>query len=511
MKRWIALVVLFALAAPVAAQEVDPDLLAKAQTYDEQAQLRHVPAYGGFVQNVYTDTNYTDILFYRGQGDSTMWTGTYAVTQAFRYAASGDPAAKANAVAAIQALRDHVRVTQTTGYVGRYVGPLADEAFWLDVFQLDEFRVGEGLWIGTFWLSNSSSDQYVGFFHAMGVVFDLVDDPATRLLIRNLVQEVVDKLRNSFWLILDEDGLPTTAAPQISGGEKIAIALIAAHVIDTPEYWALYDDVYEEQKPSLAFNATGFWNRYTEYFAMNLKHQNYYNVFRLEPDLDRLQFIFDIYIDKVWRWVKDSHQVYFDYVYLTGCSRLNQCEGSFQIMDDGVASLHKFTEWPNTQIFITPPPAEVDPVSQWLVDFQAGLPAFIQDLLGFEIQAADAYDLDNRCRVEYMWQRSPYMMSCGPIPVGWPEHMLPGADYLMAYWMGRHLGYLSPHDLDPPGDDDDDDTTPAVDDDDDNDDTPDDDDTPSDDDTTPGPSDDDDDGAPADDDDDDDDEGGCGC
>ena len=484
--------------AATAWADVDPELLAKAQTYDQEVRTRHVPGWGGLVQNVYETPDLENVLYYRGQGDSTMWTGTYGATQAFRYAVTGEVEAKANAIAAVTTLLNHLRVTQTTGYVGRYIGSVADPAFWLDVLMLDEFRYADGVYLGNFYLSNSSSDQYVGFFHALSIIYDLVDDPPTRLVIREMVREVIDKLRESLWLILDENGLPTTAAPQIDGSEKLVFALIAAHILDTPEYWALYDRVFEAEAPSLPFNSTGFWNRYTEYFAMNLKHQNYFNLFRLEPDPERLRFYFDTYIDKVWRWVEGTHQVYFDYVYLTGCERLGLCEGSLTIMEEGVESLRLFQQWPNTQIFITPPPAEIDPVSEWLVDLQDQLPAWIGDLLDLELQAKEGYDVDNRCRQEYIWQRSPHQLSCGPVPISWPEHLLPGADYLMAYWLGRQTGYLDPHDLDAPGDDDDDDNDNDDNNDDDNDDDDNDDDDVTDDDTTG-----------ADDDDDDDDDDGC--
>ncbi len=500
----------FCFASYAYAQDVAPDLLAKAVKYDEEVQNRHVPEYGGLVQILYESENLENIVLYKGQGDSTMWTGTYGATQAFRYAATGEQQAKDNAVAVVKTLHDHMLVTQTTGYVGRYVGPLQDQIFWLDIFGLDEFRYGEGPWSGTFWLSNSSSDQYVGFFHAMSVIYDFVDDEDTRALIADMVKEVIDTLRENFWFILDERGLPTTAAPQINGGEKMAFALIAAHILDTQEYRDLYDEVYEQEKGSLPFNAIAFFNRYVEYFAMNLKHQNYYNIFRLEPDEDRLRFYFDVYMDRVRPQVAGTHQVYFDWVYLVGCARLGECEDSESIMEDGVTSLGKFTEWPNNEIHIDPglPPGGIDPISQFFVDIAEGLPDWLVDLAGldFELQAKGGYDLDKRCRVEYLWQRSPHKMVCGGFL---PGYIHPGADYLMAYWMGRTYNFLDPHEIEPPDDDFDDDADDDVDDDADDD---------ASDDDAWNPDDDEDDDSAADDDDDeqadsggDDDDGGCGC
>jgi hypothetical protein len=478
----------------LAAQADDPALLARAEAYDQGVRERHVPGYGGIVQVLYEDEGLQTVLMYRGQGDSTMWTSTYGASQAFRYAVTGDADAKANAIAAVQTLYDHLRVTQTTGYIGRYVGPIADPAFWLDYYNSEILRYGTGIWTGTFYLSNSSSDQYDGFFHGLSVIYDLVDDPPTRQRIKAMIQEVIDKLRASFWLILNEEGLPTTAAPQIDGSERVAFALIAAHIIDTPEYWDLYAQVYEEEKPTLALSSASFWSQYMEYFANNLRHINYYTLFTLEPDEERLQFYFDVFTERVRPWVEWTHNVYFDAVYLAACERLGQCEDSRPIMEDMVLSLQQFQDPPNTEIHIDLPPAEVDPISQRLVDLVNLLPAWLQDLIDVDLQAKDPWDIAHRCRVEYMWQRTPFALQC----YGWlPQHLLPGVDYLMAYWIARYYGYLDPHDIDPPADDDndtaDDDTADDDDDDDDNDDD--------DDDDTTGP--------PAE--SNDDDGGGCGC
>jgi hypothetical protein len=166
-------------------------------------------------------------------------------------------------------------------------------------------------------------------------------------------------------------------------------------------------------------------------------------------------------------------------------------------MNDDVKALTEFQSPPNTEIHVDPPPAEIDPFSQRLVELAASLPDWLRQYLDFQVQAKYAYEIPYRCRQEFLWQRSPFQMQC----YGWlPQHVLPGVDYLLAYWMGRYYGYLDPHDIDPPADDDNDDASPV--DDDDNDDNGDDNDL-----------------SPADDDNDDaasggagdDDSSGCGC
>ena len=421
--------------------DVDPTLLERAENYESWLREHHVPGYGGIVQVVFDSEELQNVSFYRGQGDSTMWTATYCAAESFRYAVTGEEDARQNAIAAVHTLRDHLRVTQTEGYIGRYVGPVSDPAYWLEYAGSELLKYGAGQWLGTFYLSNSSSDQYVGWWHGLAIAYDLIDDDATRQLIRDLMKEVIDKLRRSAWLILNEDGLPTTAAPMIDGAKRLVFCLIAAHVIDTPEYWDLYAEQFDQIAPTLPLTSISFFNRYTEYFANNLRNQIFYNLFRLETDPNRLAVYWDLFM-KQRRWVEWTHNVHFDFVYLNACEKMGQCEQAKEIMDDAVNSLTVFQDPPNREIHIDPPQLPVDPVSVFLTDLAEALG--LNDYFDFVYQAEDAQEIQNRCRVEYLWQRSPHLLQC----YGWlPQHVLPGVDYLVAYWMGRHYDYLEPHEI----------------------------------------------------------------
>ncbi len=432
--------VAIAFAAPVSADE-DPALLQRAIDYETWLRDHHVPGYGGIVQIMFETEDLEKVLYYRGQGDSTMWTATYCAAESFRYAVTGDEDAKQNAIAAVETLRDHLRVTQTTGYIGRYVGPVNDPAYWLEYAGSDLLEYGTGPWLGTFYLSNSSSDQYVGWWHGLALAYDFIDDAPTRALIREMVKEVIDKLRNSAWLILNEEGLPTTAAPMIDGQKRLVFCLIAAHILDTAEYWDLYAEQFEKLAPTLPLTSIAFFNRYTEYFANNLRHQIDLNLFRLDDDPERLAVYWDLF-SKQRRLVEWTHNVYFDYVYLIACEKMGQCAEAKEIMEDDLHSLTVFQDPPNREIHINCPQLPVDPVSVFLTDLAESLG--LNDLLGFAYQAEGAQEITDRCRVEYLWQRTPHHLQC----YGWlPQHVQPGVDYLIAYWMGRYYDFLEPHDI----------------------------------------------------------------
>jgi len=103
--------VAIAFAASVSADE-DPALLQRAIDYETWLRDHHVPGYGGIVQIMFETEDLEKVLYYRGQGDSTMWTATYCAAESFRYAVTGEIEAKDNAVAAVN--RDTGRIEVTT-------------------------------------------------------------------------------------------------------------------------------------------------------------------------------------------------------------------------------------------------------------------------------------------------------------------------------------------------------------------------------------------------------------
>ncbi len=425
-------------------------LLEKAMKYERNIRQRHVPGYGGIVHSVYETGNLENLFIYMAQGDSTMWTSTYLAAESFRYAVTGSKEAMENAIAAIQTLHDHKEVTGTVGYIGRYVGPI-ETPFIFDYLGSPILRYGQGQWAGTFWLGNSSSDQHIGYFFGMGIAYDLLDDEPTRELVKSDLKEVFDRLRINNWLIRDENGLPTTAAPKISGSERMAFCLIMAHIMDSEQYWDIYEKEFVAQKGAYKLNSISFFNKYTEYFAYNLRHDNYFSIFKHEPDPDRRAFFWEVFNEQIRPHVAGTHNVWFDQVYLLACDAVNDCSERQKIIDDGIKSLTDFPSWPNRDIHVDCPALPIDPISEFLVDLQELLG--LEDILGFELITKEPHEIKNRCRRGFLWQRSPNHVYCVGLL---PQHIFPGVDYLLAYWAGRYYNFIDPVELDDDDFDDDD-------------------------------------------------------
>ncbi len=493
--RWICM--LFALIVlPLAVASAD-ELEDRALLHEQWFNEYHVSPYGGSGYAYFTAPDSDEVDHY-SFGDSTIWTGTYLASESFRYAVTGDQDAKANAIRTVNALDSHLKITQVPGFIARFAGP--DEAPWNTAYtEHDRYVPGTGEWAGSFWINNTSRDQYTGWFFGMVVAYDLIDDEETRALIREDVQEVIDELRADYYWILGENGLPTDAGPQVIGIMRVCWHLIAAHILDTPEYWAQYEQVFEDQKSGLGISSFSLMNKYYQYYGLNLSHETFFNLLRLERNPVRRKFYLDIFHTHIRHLVELTHNVFFDDIYLANCERAGECRYYDETLEDVQNQLFDFQDPPVREVPLEIPDWPLDPFT---VTISALIDALnIRELIDIEPQTLDARPVKWRCPRSFMWQKTPYNIDC---PGGDGTEVYPGIDYMIAYWMGRYYNFIepgNPNEITWPPDE-------AVDDDDDADDDVDDDDTASDDDT----SDDDEQPSPdADDDEDDDDEKGCGC
>jgi hypothetical protein len=529
------LVAVFAL--PAVAEEPDPVLHAKALGYADYihdwASNGFGPSgewdsIGGVCEQEYTDDTLTELYRLRGSGDSTIWTGMYLASQALRYMATQEPAAR-DEVLRMAAYAHHVKaVTQTPGYVARFVA--LDELPWNREYEggSDAKILGEGEYEGYFWVDNTSRDQYTGWWLGLSLAYEAVDDEDMRAQIRADFKDVIDTLVSNNWRIADQYGIfDGNGAAFILPTLRLSWTLQAASVGADPDYWQLFDELWDQWAWYLWIDNFSWLNTYGQYFGLNLNHNTFLPLFRLIPDRQRFDDLWAMWTWSVRKWVDWTHNAWYDSVYLAACHRGGYCDQDEidAIAADVTNTLTVFVPAPNQARNVTPPELELDPFSVFMADLQEQYP-FIEDLFRISVRTKEPHDFENRCWSDMIWQRTPYHVSCGGTHE--PTRVGPGTDFSIAYWTAYYYGAVpgdgpfGDDDLTEPGDDDDDDddddnddndddTTPPADDDDT---TPtDDDDTPADDDDDTAPLDDDDDSAPADDDDDDDndDAGSCGC
>ena len=454
MKRllWIAVLSVL-LCAAAGGDELEDRALAYEGWFNEY----HVSPYGGTGYAYFEEPGSFEVVGY-SFSDSTIWTGTYLAAECFRYAVTGDPEAKANAIRTVHALDAHLQITQVPGFIARFAGP--DEFPWnAHYIGHDRYVAGTGEWEGSFWINNTSRDQYTGWFMGLATAYDLIDDEPTRELIRRDVRAVIDKLRADGYLIIGEDGAPTDAGPEVLPPFQLAWHLIAAHVLDEPYYWELYEERFRRHRDILSVSLFSWFNKYHQYYGFNLTHENFFGLLRLETDPVRRSLYLDVFHRQVRSLVEHTHNVFFDEIYLANCRRAGECRDYEATARDIAMQLRDFQDPPVREVPLEIPEWPLDPISVLLSDLIDELG--IRDLIDIEPQTLDPRPVRYRCPRSFMWQKSPYNLDC---PGGDGTEVYPGIDYLIAYWMGRYYGFIAPgnpggvywpeNDEPPPADDD---------------------------------------------------------
>ena len=414
-------------------------LLSKALAYSENFQEVHAPALGCSVEVQFASENDPTVVAYHDQGDSTIWTGNYVAAEAYRYAVTGDPQAKAFGLRGVECLLAMEEATGKPGFIARWVGP-AEPPFLRGDCQPEHdcHVVTEGPYAGDYWLGNTSSDQYLGWWyglsHAWSFLLDEPEDEPTRVRIRRAMARVLDTLRAESYRITDPDGTVSTAGPEILGNEAIAFHLVAAEVAGG--YFArIMPRVYLEQWVGYTVGTLYPITRWFQYFAFHLGHMGMHMMLRHETDPGLLAFHRQMHRDRLYAYVADTQQVMFDYIAFG--------EGAVdpdpRILEDDRHALLAFPPPPKRRNHPAQGPYEPDPV----VDELNAVFELLETLIGGHLprvdpQALDPFPVEERCVTGFRWQSRPYELCGGSDPL----FEYPDMDYLIAYWMGRYFGYL---------------------------------------------------------------------
>ena len=415
----------------------------KAQAYDAWHEAHHQPFYGSTVEVYFKDDERTEPIWYGGLGDSCIWTGTYLASQAFRYYVTGEAQARANVLRAQSALSGHLHVTGRPGFIARYRGPQDPVLMPADCAQQDNCHVvTEGPYAGDFWFGDTSRDQYTGWFLGMAMAYDLVDDEATRDQIRADVTEVLEELIRTGFVITDVDGRRTGPGPEVIPTYRLAWYLIGYHITGQGNFKRVVQDlIRDENRTALKVSAVSFMNRYTQEYGNNLGHQNAYDMLRLARaylnDNDT-QFLLDLFETQTHRYLRLEHNAFFNAIEMSQ-GRYEAAPGDpyeAQLLED----LTDFRPAPNSEYAVTPPEAELDPVSVFLYDLFQKYPTLEGIFGSTQVQALHAYPVFYQCFTDFLWQRNPFSIECGGVDE--PRYVSPGVDYLVAYWMAAYHKFL---------------------------------------------------------------------
>ena len=383
---------------------------------------RHLP-YGTVVDPVYatgdpTDVpNYTRVVGYNHAGDAAIWTGHYLAAEAFRYRVTGSAAARRNLQGALDGIDALASVASPTkpGPLARFYIP-RDSPFLPGIRAIEaRHRFYRGTLGGepVEWIGNTSRDQYSGVFFGLAVAHDMLDparadDAAARAQAADVVTRLLAFLLQTGGNVVMPDGRVSTtflARPD----QQLTLLQIGRHV--NPER---FGDAYARHRKRLAGAvpvpiAAECLDPHGSYYKFNLDHINLYSLTRLEAPTSS-----------------------YRKAYLRAFTILRGCTGS-----------HQNAHFDMIERALRGPDAARDAATKaylglWLRRQRRD---FAVDLSGKyaacgENRACEPVPVDERPNTDFLWQRSPFLLTAA----GRGTVATPGIDYILPYWMGRHYG-----------------------------------------------------------------------
>ena len=422
-------------------------LAEKAQHYLSICVARHVRE-PGLVEKCLLETP-GDVNTWRPRDDDNdgEYTGMYLAMESFRFAATKDPSAQANARRAFGASRFLQTVTGTSGFVARTVipsdwKPLNDpnrtytDAEWADERVADprHKRVHErwrlsadGKWL---WKGDTSSDEITGHFYGYLHFYDLAADEADKQAVREHVRRVMDYIIDCGYVLKDIDGAHTRWAvwspeklngdpdwaPErgINSVEILSFLKATYHITGEEKYQREYRNLLDEHgyrenvKRAKTFNSA--WRTHIDDELLALAFPALL-LYETDPDLKRL---YRQALDTWYEGVRRDQNPWFHYLYASLTGTAPERHDSLMFLRDAPLDLVR-----------------------WTVDNTRR-----EDLKLVRYPEIDRWQTDRLPppseRGVMRWDDNPWTAVQGD--GGHTES--DGVFWLLPYWMGRYYGYI---------------------------------------------------------------------
>jgi hypothetical protein len=414
----------------------------KAAAYQERIETKHLTPAGLVKYSIKTGQ---DDISCGDLSDGPFHTGIYLGSQALRYATTREPEAKRQVLLALNGLRLLMEVTGKRGLLARYfsrapaVAPAASPGD--PPGPPSETRRLSLAHPELVWRGDVSKDQYAGFIDGLGLSLALVDDPQVRTSVAELASAAADHLMENGMKIIDADGRRTTHGNLagkllvvpigVNALISLAIAKVAAESTGDKKYRAFYDDLRERGYPSITywahFTVLGVGNRVND----NMAYLALYPLLLLEKspailkELRRGE-------RRTWKAVREDRNAFFAFVHAAGVGDLPEELAAGQAPDrDGRArGREALFEFPDDKV-------------AWPVDLTRPgfhFPRAFLNTRKCEPRTTRGVPLYLRPRSSSFWASDPFRLT-GDLGRHGNEESA-GADYLLAYWIGRYNGFI---------------------------------------------------------------------
>jgi uncharacterized protein (TIGR03437 family) len=349
--------------------------------------------FGTLLDPIYASPTSDQIVAYTRCGDSALWTGAYLAAESFRYKVTQSADALQNVKGALAGLKALSDVTGDNRLARCLVPASSPFAAGIANEEAANTVHQNPPWI---WVDNTSRDEVVGAFFGLGVAFDLVDDPAVKAGVSDLVTLLIgfisrhqwspnDDISNTFQTRPEELQMLLQVARHVNPANTVSGPLIVLPVITGP--------LVDVQSNS-------------SYFKFNLDYMTFYHLVTLQNNGDNKGAYTTV------RNYTASHQnAFFNMVdrALNGANATRDAET--------LSLLDQWLQRPKRDI-------TVDDTSKVAV-------------CGSE--ACQPVPVPLRPPATFLWQDDPFQLKGG----GSGIIESAGVDYILPYWMARYYGVIA--------------------------------------------------------------------
>ncbi len=388
-------------------------LAEKAQVMEAELKARHW--YQGLVLPLV-------ILPPKGRADylsgnfenCSIWTGLYLAGEVWRWKATGDAAAKANADEALDGLLALETITGHPGYLARGFkeaeGPSWDEGlFWnTSWYQAGRYR----------WLGQVTKDQACGRLFGMWTYYDLVEDESRRRLIKESVQRVFAQVVKDGMRFVDVgDGSFRKLYPEHCGHIEFAVMALFAmkgawHITGDGVFQDKYRELVQQGYLRIALEGAARKGNHGKGYAgihhsdTHLVFMGLYYLLKYDTEEEIRAYLLRS-LERNFGMIQTEGNAFHNFVYHSVYEDCGDDEGAVQ-------ALHQM-----------PIERLVRPVrNSDRTDFDRTYPLPVHQRPAVEYEwASNAYRLDGWADADGTWEHS-------------------AADFLAGYWMGRYHGFI---------------------------------------------------------------------
>ncbi len=382
---------------------------ADALEIHEQIRARHMP-YSMVIDPVYRSADSDEIVSYTRCGDSATWTGHYAAAEAYRWAVTRSPEARARLMEALNGIRKLIEVTGSD-VLARCAVP-ADSPYAADITgeeSIHGIRTGVVDGIPHYWAGNTSRDQYSGVFFGLTAAWNLVDDQEVHDWVSMLATRMLNRLLEDNWIVRMPEGEITTTF--IGRADQQLSLLKLGRRCNPNRFEGAYRALSNLAAPGVSVPILlETQDTHNSYFKFNLDHINLYNLLTSGDGWwPRLHYT--AAFDALRRATEDHQNAFFDMI----DTAIN---GPRADRDERVRmNLEAWLDRPRRNFW---------------TDLRPEYAACGEN------QACEVIPVNRRTPTDFLWQRSPFQLYGGLYgTIGGA-----GIDYILPYWMARYHGVI---------------------------------------------------------------------